>query len=223
MSAKVAPKTHGWYRRGGKHLADAVVATVLFVVLSPLMLATAAGVLVALGSPVFFRQARSGRKGRPFTLIKFRSMLPEKDAAGRMMTPEERLTGFGRLLRRTSMDELPELWNVIRGDMSLVGPRPLLLRYNDRYSSEQARRLDVRPGITGWAQIHGRNDTTWPERLERDVWYVEHLSPGIDLEILFKTVPAVLKGRGVTPEGESFMPEFMGDGSGGVSNNPQRP
>lgn len=209
-----------WYRRRGKRLVDAVAGSLLLILLSPLMLATAAAVFVALGHPVFFMQKRAGERGRPFTLVKFRSMLPETDAGGRMMTPEERLTRFGRFLRRTSLDELPELWNVVRGDMSLVGPRPLLLRYNDRYSSEQATRLDVRPGITGWAQIHGRNDTTWPERLDRDVWYVRHLSPAVDMEILLKTVPAVLKGHGVTPEGESFMPEFRGEASEGISNNP---
>ncbi len=216
---KTAATKQGWYRRRGKRLADAVVAIVLLVVLSPIVLATATCVWVALGRPVLFRQERAGKDGRSFTLVKFRSMLPQTDVDGHALEPDARLTGFGRFLRGTSLDELPELWNVIRGEMSLVGPRPLLLRYNDRYSVEQARRLDVRPGITGWAQVHGRNDTTWSDRLDRDVWYVDHVSPTTDLLILLKTVPAVLRARGVTPPDEAFMPEFMGDDSDGVSNN----
>ena len=212
-------ETGTWYRRRGKRIADVVGATLLSVVALPVVLATAVGVRAALGGPILFRQERAGISGRPFILIKFRSMVSESEADRQGLSHDERLTTFGRFLRRTSLDELPELWNVLRGDMSLVGPRPLLLRYNERYSKVQARRLHVRPGLTGWAQVNGRNNTTWSERLDCDVWYVENLSPVLDLKILLKTIPTVLLGVGVSPAEDEFMPEFVGEGSQASTND----
>ena len=168
----------------------------------PLAGLTALGVRVALGRPVLFRQTRAGRAGRPFTLVKFRTMRVGNGPDA------ERLTPFGRMLRRTSLDELPELWHVLRGEMSLVGPRPLLMEYLPRYSAEQARRHEVRPGLTGWAQTHGRNAQTWDERLRLDVWYVDHRNLGLDLRILALTVWQVASGRGVTANGHATMPVF---------------
>lgn len=182
---------------------------ILLVLLSaPLVLLVAAftalAVRVALGRPVFFRQLRAGRQGRPFTLIKFRTMRP---GAG----PDNvRLTSCGRFLRRTSLDELPELWHVWRDEMSLVGPRPLLLEYLPRFTPEQARRHEVRPGITGWAQVHGRNALTWEEKFRLDVWYVDHRTVWLDLRILAMTVWQVVRGHGISATGHATMPEFMG-------------
>lgn len=209
----------GWYRRRGKRIGDVIGASLLSILALPIILATTVGVRAALGRPIFFRQDRAGKDGKSFTLIKFRSMVSEPDASHRALSNEQRLTTFGRFLRRTSLDELPELWNVLRGDMSLVGPRPLLPQYNERYSPEQARRLTVRPGLTGWAQINGRNNATWTRRFECDVWYVDNLSPALDLKILIKTLPAVLLGTGVTPAGDAFMPEFVGEGAGTAVND----
>jgi len=197
----------GWYRGSGKRIVDVVASAALLIVLSPIVAATALILRVAMGSPVLFKQERAGLHGHPFTLLKFRSMLGTEDDPRQ---PEDRLTPLGSFLRRTSLDELPELWNVLRGEMSLVGPRPLLVRYNDRYSEEQARRLDVLPGITGWAQVHGRNDTSWSRRLAHDVWYVDNLTAALDAKIVLMTIPAVLGGRGVTTERGTFMPEFTG-------------
>lgn len=177
---------------------------------APLMLGVALAVWARLGRPVLFRQQRAGRGGRPFTLYKFRTMSTGCDAAGRLLADGRRLRPFGRWLRSTSLDELPELWNVLRGEMSLVGPRPLLMEYLPRYSAEQARRHDVRPGLTGWAQVEGRNATDWPRRLRQDVWYVDHLSPRLDAVILLRTVAAVLSRRGVQAEGHATKPPFVG-------------
>ncbi len=200
----------GLYRRGGKRLLDLALAVPLAVVATPLGLGLALCGLLAQGRPVLFRQRRPGLGGRPFTLWKLRTMADRRDAAGAPLADAERLTRWGAFLRRTSLDELPELWNVVRGEMSLVGPRPLLMEYLDRYSDRQRRRHEVRPGITGWAQIHGRNELGWPERLEHDVWYVEHLSLGVDLAILARTLATVLRGRGVAAAGHATMPEFRG-------------
>ncbi len=164
-----------------------------------------------LGSPVLFRQERPGRGGVPFQLVKFRTMRDALDAAGRPLSDEERLTPFGRVLRSTSLDELPELWNVWKGEMSLVGPRPLFARYLPLYSPEQARRHDVRPGITGWAQVHGRNALPWPERLAMDVWYVDNRSLVLDLRILALTVLKVVRREGVSEEGHATMTPFAGE------------
>lgn len=170
----------------------------------PAMGLTALAVRVALGRPVFFRQERAGLRGRSFTMVKFRTM------RGGEGSDAERLTPFGRWLRAASLDELPELLHVLRGEMSLVGPRPLPVRYLPRYSTEQARRHEVRPGITGWAQVHGRNALDWEERFRLDVWYVEHRSLGLDLRILVLTAWQVLRGRGIAAEGCATMPEFSG-------------
>lgn len=163
-----------------------------------------------LGSPAFFRQVRPGRDGKLFRLVKFRTMTDARDAAGTPLPDEERLTGFGRFLRSTSLDELPELWNVLKGEMSLVGPRPLLVEYLPLYSSEQARRHEVPPGITGWAQINGRNALSWEDRFALDVWYVDHRSLWLDVRILALTVLKVLTRDGVSAEGHATMPPFRG-------------
>lgn len=193
-----------------KRCFDLVVAAGALVGLAPLLLLLALVVRVKLGSPVLFRQPRPGRDGRIFTLVKFRTMTDARDPAGQLRPDAERLTRFGRALRATSLDELPELWNVLRGDMSLVGPRPLLVSYLERYTPRQARRHDVRPGLTGWAQIHGRNRTTWEDRLELDVWYVEHRTFWLDLRILLRTVLAVVRREGISATGAATMPEFVG-------------
>ena len=193
-----------------KRSVDVVLAFTTLVLLSPLLLAVAACVRVALGSPVLFRQQRPGRGGQPFTLVKFRTMRDASDAHGRPLDDAARLTNFGRLLRATSIDELPELWNVLRGDMSLVGPRPLLMEYLPRYTAEQRRRHDVRPGITGWAQVHGRNATSWDDRFAYDVWYVDHHSVWLDVRILLATVRQVFTADGIAQPGHATMPRFTG-------------
>ncbi|HEY1791823.1 MAG TPA: sugar transferase [Opitutaceae bacterium] len=174
----------------------------------PLMMAVAVLVRVNLGQPVFFRQRRPGFKGRIFELVKFRTMRNDRDPGGRLLPDAERLTGFGRWLRATSLDELPEIWNVLRGEMSLVGPRPLLIEYLGRYSARQSRRHDVRPGLTGLAQVMGRNSLTWDEKFEWDVRYVETRSFWLDLLILGRTVKAVIFREGISASGEATMPEF---------------
>lgn len=192
-----------------KRLFDIVASALLLVLLAPVLAVVAILVRVKLGTPVFFRQVRAGRDGRPFTIMKFRTMAVP--APGLPVAPDsERLAPFGRRLRATSLDELPELWNVVKGDMSLVGPRPLLTAYIDRYTAEQARRHQVRPGITGWAQVNGRNATTWEERLRLDVWYVDNQSLVLDLRILLRTVGLVLRRDGIAAPGEASMGEFQG-------------
>jgi lipopolysaccharide/colanic/teichoic acid biosynthesis glycosyltransferase len=163
-----------------------------------------------LGSPVFFRQTRPGLQGRPFDMIKFRTMTDTRAADGQLLPDADRLTQFGRFLRASSLDELPELWNVLKGDMSLVGPRPLLMDYLPLYSPEQARRHDVRPGITGWAQINGRNSLTWDEKFKLDIWYADHRSLRLDIKILWLTVRKVLVREGISAAGEATMPAFTG-------------
>jgi sugar transferase EpsL len=193
-----------------KRVADTVAAALLLVVLGPLLLLTAAVVRVGLGAPVLFRQERVGLGGRFFVLLKFRTMTVARSPDGRQRSDAERLTPLGRWLRRLSLDELPQLWNVIRGDMSLVGPRPLVTRYLPRYTSVQRRRHEVRPGITGWAQVHGRNRLSWARKFELDVWYVDHVSPWLDLRILMMTIAKVLCGEGISQEGQTSSEEFMG-------------
>jgi sugar transferase EpsL len=198
----------------GKRLAkrgfDLVVAVIVLVLLSPLMLIAAAMVLLFLGSPVLFRQQRPGLHGKPFTIYKFRTMTDARDTEGRLLPDDQRLVSLGRFLRRTSLDELPELLNVLKGNMSLVGPRPLRMRYLDRYSPEQARRHEVQPGITGWAQVNGRNALTWEEKFRMDVWYVDNWSLLLDLKILWLTLIGVLKQEGISAAGYATMPEFKG-------------
>jgi lipopolysaccharide/colanic/teichoic acid biosynthesis glycosyltransferase len=193
-----------------KRAFDAIVAGAALLVLSPLLLILAATVAVKLGRPVLFRQQRPGLGGRPFELIKFRTMTDATDARGRVLPDAERLTPFGRWLRSTSLDELPELWNVLTGDMSLVGPRPLLMAYLPRYSIRQARRHEVRPGLTGWAQVNGRNSLSWDEKFELDVWYVDNHTFLLDLRILGATVLQVVRRHGISSEGHATMPEFQG-------------
>ena len=200
-----------WLHSPVKRAIDATIAAVVLVITSPIIAATAIAVRVRLGAPVLFRQARAGRDGQPIEIVKFRSMTDERDAAGDLLPDDQRLPRFGRLLRASSLDELPQLWNVVRGDMSLIGPRPLPLTYVDRYSPEQRRRLDAIPGITGWAQVHGRNALDWPTKLAYDVWYVDHASPRVDLQIIGLTVRAVLGGGGVNAIDHVTMYEFLGD------------
>lgn len=194
-----------------KRLFDIVGATTALVVLSPIYAVTAYKVSKNLGSPVLFRQIRPGLYGKPFEMIKFRSMKDDIDADGNPLEDGERLTSFGKALRNTSLDELPELWNVIKGDMSLVGPRPLLIEYLPLYNDEQARRHDVRPGITGYAQVNGRNAIGWDERFALDTWYVDNQSLWLDIQILLKTVKKVIIKDGISADGEATMSKFMGN------------
>ena len=195
-----------------KRALDVLVAATALVLLSPLLAALWVIVRLRMGTPVVFRQLRPGRHGRPFELVKFRTMTDACDAHGELRPDAQRLTALGRWLRRTSLDELPELINVLQGDMSLVGPRPLLMEYLPLYSPEQARRHEVRPGITGWAQVNGRNAVSWPEKFELDVWYVEHRSTRLDLQILWRTVAQVIGGHGVSADGHATMEPFRGNG-----------
>jgi lipopolysaccharide/colanic/teichoic acid biosynthesis glycosyltransferase len=199
------------YRSGGKRLLDLALTVPALVITAPLMGVLAGLVRLRLGAPILFRQQRPGRGGAPFTILKFRTMTDRRDAEGRLLPDAERLTRLGRFLRATSLDELPELWNVVRGEMSLVGPRPLLMDYLGRYSPEQARRHEVRPGITGWAQVNGRNAASWEERLAMDVWYVDHVSLALDVKILLRTLASVLRREGISAEGHATMPVFKGD------------
>jgi sugar transferase EpsL len=196
-----------------KKLVDETIASLLLVVLSPLIGGITLLLLATMGRPLLFRQTRSGLYGRPFQIIKFRTMVDKRDSFDRALPDEMRLTPVGRFLRATSLDELPELWNVLRGELSLVGPRPFLARYLERYSPEQARRHEVMPGITGWAQINGRNDLSWEQKFALDLWYVDNWSLGLDFRILVKTFWQVLKRDGISRSGHATAPEFMGSGS----------
>jgi len=197
-----------------KRAFDVVVAGVGLILLSPLFLAIALLVRISFGAPVIFFQKRAGWHGKSFRLIKFRTMTNARNVDGTLLPDADRLTRLGRLLRSTSLDELPELWNVLRGDMSLVGPRPLLLQYVDRYTPEQARRHDVKPGLTGWAQINGRNAIDWETKFELDVWYVERCGFWLDLRILACTFLQALRQKNVTAGGHATAPEFMGTAGG---------
>ena len=196
----------------GKRLFDFLVVIATSPIWLPILGIIAGLVRVFIGSPVFFRQHRAGLSGTPFQVLKFRSMNDARDGRGALLSDEQRLTPFGRWLRATSLDELPELINVIRGDMSLVGPRPLLVQYLPLYSEQHRRRHNVRPGITGLAQVSGRNALTWPERFDLDVWYSEHMSAAVDMKILISTVGAVLGRRGISAAGEATMQPFTGYG-----------
>ena len=197
-----------------KRLFDLCLALPGLLLLSPLLLLLALLVRWKLGPPVFYRQLRPGLHGEPFTLFKFRTMREARDEQGNPLPDEERLTALGRRLRALSLDELPEMWNVLRGDMSLVGPRPLLLQYLDRYTPQQARRHEVLPGITGWAQVHGRNILDWESKFELDVWYVDHWSLGLDLKILTITLWKVLRREGISQPGHATAREFQGPRKG---------
>ena len=193
-----------------KRLFDLAATIPLLLILSPFLLIVALLVRVKLGAPILFRQKRPGLHGKPFLMFKFRTMTDARDKRGNLLSDAERLTPFGRFLRSTSLDELPELFNVLKGEMSLIGPRPLLMQYLDRYTPEQMRRHEARPGITGWAQINGRNAITWEEKFALDVWYVDNFSFFLDLKILLLTVFKILKREGVTQVGHVTMSEFSG-------------
>lgn len=193
-----------------KRVFDVVVSAIALVALAPVMGLIALAVWRTMGRPVLFRQVRPGLHGKPFVMYKFRTMRDLRDAEGKLLPDEMRLTPFGRWLRATSLDELPELLNVLRGEMSLVGPRPLLMEYLERYTPEQARRHEVKPGITGWAQIHGRNNLSWDERFKLDVWYVDNWSLWLDVKILWRTLWMVLRREGISAQGHATMPEFRG-------------
>ncbi len=193
-----------------KRAFDLALTVPLIALMSPIVLILMLLVRLQLGSPVFFTQDRPGLGGRPFRMVKFRTMTSARDATGALLPDKDRLTPFGRLLRSTSLDELPELWNVVKGEMSLVGPRPLLMEYLPLYTPEQARRHEVRPGITGWAQINGRNALTWPQKFALDVWYVDNHSLWLDIKILFWTLAKVVRREGISSQGEATMPKFTG-------------
>ena len=193
-----------------KQFFDILVSASLLLCLAPLMLIMSLTILVVMGRPFLFRQVRPGLHGKPFVMLKFRTMREAIDKEGVQLTDAQRLTAFGRFIRSTSIDELPELLNVLRGEMSLVGPRPLLMKYLPLYSPEQARRHEVRPGITGWAQVNGRNAVSWDERLKMDVWYVDNRTFPLDLRILWMTAWNVIKREGIGQEGHATMPKFTG-------------
>lgn len=200
----------GLYGNQGKRLLDLAIAVPLALLAAPAMLLTALAVRLRLGSPVLFRQQRPGLDCKPFTLSKFRSMTTSRAADGRLLADEARLTRLGRFLRRWSLDELPELYNVVKGDMSLVGPRPLRMRYLARYSEHQLRRHEVKPGITGLAQVCGRNSLPWEEKFKLDVDYVDNMSLGLDLRILFRTLFQIGRAQGISANNHATMPEFLG-------------
>ena len=193
-----------------KRLFDFFSSLLALLIFSPLLLLLVILIRRKLGSPVFFTQTRPGRDGRPFRMIKFRTMTDQRDSAGNLLPDSERLTPFGRFLRSASLDELPELINILKGEMSVVGPRPLLMEYLPLYNERQARRHEVRPGLTGWAQINGRNALSWEEKFELDVWYVENRSFWLDLKIILLTIKKVVVKEGISAAGEATMPRFMG-------------
>ncbi len=195
-----------------KRCFDLLVAILALLVLALPLLAIFWLIRYKLGSPIFFRQIRPGLSGKPFNMIKFRTMTNQSDSEGNLLPDSQRLTSFGLFLRVTSLDELPELWNVIKGDMSLVGPRPLLMEYLPLFTDEQARRHEVRPGITGWAQVNGRNSISWEEKFKLDIWYVDNRSFLLDLKILLLTIKKIIKRDGISAQGEATMTEFKGEG-----------
>lgn len=201
-----------------KRLLDLIGASIALLLLSPVMVIVAWQVRRDMGSPVLFRQTRPGLRGRPFQMIKFRTMRDATDANGTMLPDADRLTPLGRFLRASSLDEVPELWNVVRGDMSMVGPRPLLMEYLPLYSPTQARRHEIRPGVTGWAQINGRNALGWDEKFALDVWYVDNRSLWLDMQILGRTIAKVVRRDGISAAGEATMPRFEGSSVEGRRN-----
>ena len=200
----------GFYEKFVKRPQDFLCALAAIIVLSPVILITAILVRTKLGSPVIFKQERPGLNGKVFMLYKFRTMTDKKDAEGNLLPDEVRLSGFGKKLRSTSLDELPELFNILKGDMAVVGPRPLLVRYLPRYNAHQARRHEVRPGFTGYAQVNGRNSITWENKFDKDVYYVDHVTFLGDWKIIFQTVGTVLKREGISSDTSATMEEFMG-------------
>ena len=198
------------YSRLVKSLIDRLLAVIALLIFSPLLLIVASAIYIRMGSPVFFTQLRPGKDSRIFSFYKFRTMTDDRDFDGNLLPDEQRLTSFGQFLRKTSVDELPQLWNVLKGDMSLVGPRPLIVKYLDRYTPEQARRHEVKPGISGLVQIKGRNSISWEEKFKLDVWYVDNWSLWLDFKILFLTLYKVLQQEGINQEGYATSEEFKG-------------
>ncbi len=213
MKTILIPST--WYRSFGKRLLDLALVIPALLLLAPILGLLALLVCLRLGGPALFRQQRAGRHGQPFAMLKLRTMTNARDARGRPLPDAERLTDFGRFLRRASLDELPELLNVLKGDMSLVGPRPLLMTYLNRYTPEQMRRHEVVPGLSGWAQVNGRNGVAWDDRLAMDVWYVDNRSLLLDIKIILLTLRKVLAGEGICQPGHASMSEFRGNGANG--------
>lgn len=211
-SMKGRTKNKGWYARYGKRLMDIVLSAFALVILSPLMLLIALAIRLTMGPPVLFRQVRPGLHGKPFVMYKFRTMLDLRDEEGNLLPDGRRLTKLGRFLRKFSLDEIPELWNVLKGDMSAVGPRPLLMEYLPLYTPEQARRHEVRPGMAGPVIMSGRNLLSWEEKFKLDVWYVDNLSFWLDLKVLFLTAWKVLRGEGVSQPGRATVEFFRGTG-----------
>ena len=201
-----------------KRLFDILVSALGLIILAPVIAVVAFQVRRTLGYPVFFRQVRPGKDGKPFQMIKFRTMRDAIDKDGSPLPDSERIAPFGNFLRNSSLDELPELWNVLKGNMSLVGPRPLLMGYLPLYSPEQARRHDVRPGVTGWAQVNGRNAISWEEKFKYDVWYVENQSFWLDMKIIWMTIKKVIAREGISADGEATMPKFTGSKSSKVND-----
>lgn len=199
-----------FYRKYIKRILDVIISAAGLLILSPVFIITAAFVRIKLGSPVIFKQERPGLDEKIFKMYKFRTMTDKRDENGKLLPDEQRLTRFGKLLRSTSLDELPELWNILKGDMSVIGPRPLLVKYLPLYSEKQRHRHDVRPGLTGYAQVHGRNKLSWPERFDMDVYYAENISFMMDLRIITDTVRVVLKRDGVSSDTSVTMEEFKG-------------
>jgi sugar transferase EpsL len=193
-----------------KRLFDIISSIAGLAVTSPLLIILAILIRLKLSSPILFRQQRPGLRGKAFVIYKFKTMTDQCDSSGNLLPDEQRLPAFGRFLRSTSFDELPELFNVLKGDMSIVGPRPLMMKYLDRYSPEQARRHEVKPGITGWAQINGRNAISWEDRFKLDIWYVDNQTFWLDMKIIFKTIRNVIAKEGITQQGRATMDEFMG-------------
>ena len=193
-----------------KQVFDFLAALLGLLILAPVFVVSAIAIYIRMGNPILFTQRRPGKDSLIFTFYKFRTMTDERDADGKLLPDEKRLTAIGQILRKTSLDELPQLWNVLKGDMSFVGPRPLLVSYLDRYTLEQARRHELKPGITGWAQVNGRNTLSWEEKFKLDVWYVDHWSLWLDFIILFLTLIKVIKREGISQENHATMPEFQG-------------
>lgn len=211
-SKKSSGNLLSYFSRGIKVISDRAIAALLLLLFSPISIVVAIVVGIRMGTPIVFTQMRPGKNSQIFTVYKFRTMTGDCDADGNLLSDEERLIPLGQFLRKASLDELPQLWNVLMGDMSFVGPRPLLVRYLERYSPEQARRHDVRPGITGWAQVNGRNALTWDEKFRLDLWYVDNWSLWLDLKILLLTVKKVIKQEGISQSANVVaMPEFFGN------------
>jgi lipopolysaccharide/colanic/teichoic acid biosynthesis glycosyltransferase len=207
--------------RSLKWIGDRVFAALLLAILSPVLVGIGVAIALLMGRPVIFKQPRPGYKAKVFQFYKFRTMTDRRDAQGAILPDEQRMVPFGLWLRQTSLDELPQLWNVLKGDMSFIGPRPLLTRYLDRYTPEQARRHDVMPGITGWAQVKGRNAISWEEKFRFDIWYIDRWSLGLDLKIIGLTLLKVFKQEGISAPNHATMPEFLGNASDASTLHPK--